>query len=180
MSGGRAEDCPCPCRLPLHRAQLCRPELTPGHVTRSQAGDMPPPGGSPGVPPVLGTAAGSGSAAAPCSLLIVFQTEILRLDSLLKRIDQWFGRLTTLSETRTLVPPGGATPSSPAVCPRATCSPGTAVRRPRLRGNLSWCVTCAEPRGVCAQVWLPSQSFRGSPVLPCVSLSCQASVPLCG
>lgn len=73
------------------------PELTPGHMTPSQVGDTPPPGGIPGVLPALGTAA------APCSLLIVFQTEILRLDSLLKRIDQCFECLTALSEARTFV-----------------------------------------------------------------------------
>lgn len=40
----------------------------------------------------------------------VFQTEILRSDSLLKCIDQWFGYLTTLSETRTFVSPVGGDP----------------------------------------------------------------------
>lgn len=106
-----------------------------------------------------------------------FQTEILRLDPLLKCIDQWFGYLTTLSETRTVVSPRGGDPELASSLSLSHLQPRDCCAPPAPAGQA---VLVCGPRGVRARVWLLAQSSHGSPVPPRVPFSCQPSVPLCG
>lgn len=118
----------------------------------------------------------------PCGPLFfahtVFQTEILRSDSLLKCISG-LGTSQRSLRPEHLCHLEEATASSLEACPCPSSSPGTAVHLLHLLGNLSWCLTRAEPRGMCAQGWLLPRAFMAHPcyhlcpsvarpVFPCV------------